>query len=152
MSKVLIGIATHNRAELLVRAIESALSQDYPDKEVAVFDDGSSDGTTLLKVRFPQVNWYAEETSVGCVRARNSLMRGTDAEFFFSLDDDAWFIEGDEISVGVAFMKARPHVAALAYDILSAERPVPGPRVAPRISHLFVGCGAMLRLAAVREV
>jgi GT2 family glycosyltransferase len=152
VSKVLIGIVTHNRAELLVRAIESALAQDYSNKEIAVLDDGSSDDTPLLRAQFPQVRWYTTATSIGCIQARNRLMRETDAEFFFSLDDDAWLIRGDEISLGVAFMKPRSWVGALAYDILSRARPTTRARMAPRPSHLFWGCGHMLRLSAVQAV
>jgi GT2 family glycosyltransferase len=152
LSKVLVGIATHNRAALLVKAIESALAQDYADKEVAVFDDASSDDTSLLKARFPEVSWSVQDTSIGCIQARNQLMRAANAEYFVSLDDDAWFMSGDEISVSVAFMNARPQVAALAYDIQTPDNPVAGSRSAPRASHLFMGCGHMLRLSAVHEV
>lgn len=142
---------THNRAELLVRAIESALCQDYRNKEVAVYDDDSTDGTNLLKARFPQVTWHKEEPSTGYLAARNMFMT-SGAEFFVSLDDDAWFIKGDEVSLGVAFMRSRSDVAALAYDILTPEDPIARPRTNPRLAHLFVGCGHMLRLSAVRDV
>ncbi|MDG2124985.1 MAG: glycosyltransferase [Verrucomicrobiales bacterium] len=36
---VRIGIVTKNRASVLAKAIESALAQDYPHKEVVVYDD-----------------------------------------------------------------------------------------------------------------
>jgi GT2 family glycosyltransferase len=151
MSRVLIGIVTHNRAELLVRAIESALAQDYPDKEVAVYDDDSSDGTSLLKARFPEVTWHQETPSIGYLEARNMFMR-SDADFFVSLDDDAWFLKNDAVSQGVAFMKSHPEVAALAYEILTPQHPAAGPPALPHTTHVFVGCGHMLRLSAVREV
>ena len=38
--KVCIGITTKNRADILSKSIESALSQSYPNKEVVVFDAG----------------------------------------------------------------------------------------------------------------
>ena len=79
--KVLIGITTHNRAAILPLAIESALAQDYAEKEVAVFDDASTDGTRELQERFPQVRWYRVEEKQGYLPARNQLMSETDAEF-----------------------------------------------------------------------
>jgi GT2 family glycosyltransferase len=150
--KVLIGITTHNRAAILPRAIESALAQDYPDKEIAVFDDASTDGTKELQARFPQVRWYRVEEQQGYLPARNQLMSETDADLYFSLDDDAWFIEGDEISRGVELLAERPEVAALAYDILSPDRPDKVERAAPYATHMYIGCGHLLRLKAAREV
>lgn len=150
--KVLIGITAHNRADLLSKVIKSALEQDYPNKEVAVFDDASSDGTPLLKAQFPQVRWFRNEEPRGYLYARNRLMRETDADLYFSLDDDAWFSKGDEISVGIKMMQAKPDVAALAYDILSPDRPNPEARTNPRETHTFIGCGHMLRLSCVREI
>ena len=87
--KVLIGITTHNRADVLSKSIQSALDQNYSEKEVAVFDDASSDDTPLLRSRFPDVSWYRVEKNEGYLAARNKLMRETNADFYFSLDDDA---------------------------------------------------------------
>jgi GT2 family glycosyltransferase len=150
--KVLIGITTHNRADILAKSIQSALNQNYAEKEVAVFDDASSDDTSLLREKFPTVSWYQSQTNQGYLAARNKLMSETDADFYFSLDDDAWFVEEDEISVGVELMKRRTEVAALAYDILSPDRTEPVERLQPFRAHTFIGCGHLLRLSAVREV
>jgi len=150
--KVLIGITTHNRADILAKSIQSALAQDYPDKEIAVFDDASSDDTPRVRARFPMVSWYRAERNMGLLAARNKMMRETDADLYFSLDDDAWFLNGDEVSRGVAVMNERSEVAALAYDILSPDRPNPIERGAPRKTHMFIGCGHMLRLSTVAGV
>jgi GT2 family glycosyltransferase len=150
--KVLIGITTHNRADILAKSVQSALEQDYADKEVAVFDDASTDETPLLKSRFPCVSWYRARKNQGYLAARNKLMRETGADFYFSLDDDAWFLQGDEVSRGIAFMNERLEVAALAYDILSPDRPHAVERTEPLKTNVFIGCGHMLRLSAVREV
>jgi GT2 family glycosyltransferase len=150
--KVLVGITTHNRAGILAKSIQSALDQDYADKEVAVYDDASTDDTPLLRSKFPGISWSRVDKNQGLLAARNQLMRESDADFYFSLDDDAWFMKGDEISHGVAFMRERPEVAALAYDILSPDRPQPAERTKPVKTNLIIGCGHMLRLSAVREV
>jgi GT2 family glycosyltransferase len=135
-----------------VKSIQSALDQDYANKEVAVFDDASTDSTPLLRDGFPQVRWQRVEKNVGYLAARNQLMRETDADLYFSLDDDAWFVRGDEISVGVAFMASQNEIAAVAYDILSPDSPKERDRSAPYTTHCFVGCGHLLRLSAVKEV
>jgi glycosyltransferase involved in cell wall biosynthesis len=150
--KVLIGIATRNRASILPRAIRSALEQDYAEKEIAVFDDASTDETPHLQSRFPNVRWFRAQTHQGLIQARNHLMRETDAAFYCSLDDDAWFIRRDEISLGLTLMREHPEVAGLAYDVLSPDFPNPRERVRPYRTHTYIGCGHILRLSAVREV
>jgi GT2 family glycosyltransferase len=150
--KVLIGITTKNRAAILPKAINSALAQDYPDKEVAVLDDASTDATNELRSRFPQVRWYRVEESLGILGARNRLMSETDADLYFSLDDDAWFIKGDEISLGVQLLAEHAEIAVLAYDILSPDRPEPVVRATPYRTHMYIGCGHLLRLSPAREL
>jgi glycosyltransferase involved in cell wall biosynthesis len=93
--EVLIGIVTRNRHGILPKAIESALRQRYPRLQVAVLDDGSEDDTPQLRSRYPAVRWIRWEHSRGYLEARNHLMSDYDADFYVSLDDDAWFINED---------------------------------------------------------
>ncbi len=149
--EVLVGIVTRNRHRVLPKAIESALRQTYPRVQVAVLDDGSEDDTPQLRSSYPSVRWIRWKQSRGYLEARNYLMRESNADFYLSLDDDAWFINGDEISIAVQHMEANPIVAAAAFDILSPERDKTSPRAEARPTHLFIGCGHILRTSAVRE-
>ena len=44
--RVTVGIATYNRHDYLAEAIRSALDQDYPDLEVLVVLDGTTNPQT----------------------------------------------------------------------------------------------------------
>src|SRR6478609_5684542 len=145
---MLVGIVTHNRAAVLPKAIASALKQSYRPLTVIVHDDGSSDGTAALAGSFPQVHWQRSDTRQGLIRARNRLMLAADADYFVSLDDDAWFINGDEIAVAVDLLDRTPGAAAVAFDILSRSHPRPAPRAPARAVGMFTGCGHVLRLSA----
>jgi GT2 family glycosyltransferase len=147
--KVAVGIVTHNRVLLLEKAILSALAQSYANTEIWVFDDASTDTTPDLKTRFPQVRWLRSDHPEGYLPARNRLMREAKADLYCSLDDDAWFMHGDEISVAVELFIQHPEVAAVAYQILSPDDSVSRERTAAYPTNMFIGCGHMLRLAAV---
>lgn len=147
---LLVGITTRNRAHILPKAIRSALAQACPGVRVAVLDDGSTDATPALRAEFPQVDWIRHETSHGIIESRNELMRGTSADYYLSLDDDAWFLRDDEIALAVARLEADPQIGAIAFDILSPDRPEPGERTPPREVAMFIGCGHIVRLSAVR--
>jgi GT2 family glycosyltransferase len=57
----------------------------------------------------------------------------------------------DEISIAVRHMETNPRIAAAAFDILSPDREKASPRSEPLPTHLFIGCGHLLRTSAVRE-
>jgi GT2 family glycosyltransferase len=151
-ASVLVGIATHNRAEILPKAIRSALDQSYKPIRVAVIDDASTDGTPSVRSEFPEIAWERRDGSEGYLRARNHLMLTANEDYYVSLDDDAWFIEGDEIAVAVELLERNKKVAAVAFDILSPDQPALRERDARSSVSLFIGCGHVLRLAVVKEL
>ena len=148
----MVGITTCNRASVLPKAIASALAQQYPVLEVAVLDDGSTDPTPTLREKYPQVRWLRHEQSHGIIESRNELMQSAEADYYVSLDDDAWFLQRDEISLAVNHLENHPDAAAIAFDILSPDRPDTMPRTLATPVSLFIGCGHVLRLSAVRAV
>ena len=49
---VSVVMPTYNRAHLLPRAIESALSQTYKNLEIIIVDDGSTDNTEQIVKKY----------------------------------------------------------------------------------------------------
>lgn len=150
LAKVLVGIVTRDRASILLKAVESALAQ--PFTRVSVIDDGSRDETSSLSNKLPSVEWITWPTSRGHVAARNYWVNQAKEEYFVSLDDDAWFERGDEVGIALAAMKADEKIGAIAFDILSPDRPDHQARSGQERVSSFIGCGHMLRLSAVKEV
>src|SRR5947209_14310768 len=150
--KVVIGIVTRNRAAVLPTAVDSALAQDYPNYGICVLNDGSTDATSELATDYPQVAFINWSQSHGYVAARNYLMRNLAADYFVSLDDDARFLKGDEITVAISFLEKHSDVAVVAFDIVSPDRPATQSRTVPRLAPTFIGCGHVVRLAAVKQI
>jgi GT2 family glycosyltransferase len=98
------------------------------------------------------VQWTRSSATQGYMAARNCWMLDARADYFVSLDDDAWFLQGDEVALAMDCLERNPSVAAIAFDILSPDRPDPKPRGTPRPTATFIGCGHMLRLSALRTV
>ena len=151
-ASVVVGIATHGRADILRKAIRSALDQAYRPIRVAVIDDASTDQTPFVRKEFPNISWERFDTVQGYVRARNRIMLSASEDYYVSLDDDAWFLKDDEIALAVNFLESRPSVAAVAFDILSPERPNERRRGAPNNVGMFIGCGHVLRLSVLKEL
>ncbi|WP_409214340.1 glycosyltransferase family 2 protein [Prosthecobacter sp.] len=149
---VLVGIVTHNRAEILPKAVAAALAQRGCTVRVSVIDDGSTDGTAAVARQFPGVEWLTWRPNRGYMAARNQWMSTEGVDYFVSLDDDAWFLQEDEIALAVDYLESHPEAAAVAYDILSPDRPQPVQRGVPCQTAMFIGCGHVLKLSALRAV
>jgi len=83
-------ITTYNRAHLLQRAIESVLTQDYPNLELIVVDDGSSDGTEALVRGYSAhgVRYLRHGRNRGLPAGRNTGIDAAEGEYVAFLDDD----------------------------------------------------------------
>ncbi len=97
-------ITTHNRAELLPRALDSVLNQTYSNMEFVVVDDGSVDETPEIMKHYQKeysINYIQLEQSQGPGRARNKGIEEASGIFVAGLDDDDVWHE-DRISEMVA--------------------------------------------------
>ncbi len=89
-----VVICTHNRADHLYRAVESAVGQDFEAGayEVLVVDNASTDGTRSIvagfRERHPNV-LYIYEPALGLSNARNTGWRQARGRWVAYLDDDA---------------------------------------------------------------
>jgi glycosyltransferase involved in cell wall biosynthesis len=86
---VSILIPAYNCAHWVDRAIESALSQTWPNKEVIVFDDASTDGTfDLLKKWNGKVRLERAPSNKGVCALRNALTALSSGAWLLYLDAD----------------------------------------------------------------
>ncbi|MFQ5525800.1 MAG: glycosyltransferase family 2 protein [Thermoanaerobaculia bacterium] len=88
---VAVVIPTHNRMELLARALRSVRSQSLAPSEVIVVDDGSEDGTAaMVAEEFPEVKLLSQPQS-GVSAARNRGIATAESDWLAFLDsDDEW--------------------------------------------------------------
>lgn len=98
-------ICTHNREFYLGAAVDSLLQQDYPDYEVIVVDNASSDGTReVINSRLPHPRLqYIYEPVTGLSVARNTGAKASRGEILAYLDDDAIASPGWLKALGQAY-------------------------------------------------
>src|SRR5687768_435385 len=87
---VSIVMATYNRATTIERAIDSVLKQTYPNIELIIVDDGSTDNTLEVLARYkqPSIRVYKHEKNKGVTGAKNSGLDQIKGEWFTILDSD----------------------------------------------------------------
>lgn len=87
---VSIVMATYNRAGTIERAVNSVLSQTYPNVELIIVDDGSKDNTLDILGQYtsPSVRIFKLETNKGVTAAKNTGLNQIRGEWFTILDSD----------------------------------------------------------------
>lgn len=88
---VTIAIPTFNRAEATLRdALGSALAQTYPNLEILVADNGSTDGTAALvtSVRDPRLRYHRHPQNIGPNDNFNFCVATARGVYFLLLHDD----------------------------------------------------------------
>ncbi|MCD6419547.1 MAG: glycosyltransferase [Synergistetes bacterium] len=113
--KVSVIIPTYNRSDLVVKAVDSVLSQTYGDFELIVVDDGSEDDTSDIVMRYndERLIYIRYVRNRGPSAARNSGIRLSRGEYVAFLDsDDEWLPEKLERQIEV-MEKSSPDVGVV---------------------------------------
>jgi len=103
--KVSIVIPTFNQPQYIIRAVESALMQDYGNLEVIVSDDSENDETKKLLGEYiskQKITYYHNLPRLGRVaNYRKCLFNYATGEWLVNLDGDDYFIDKEFISKSI---------------------------------------------------
>jgi glycosyltransferase involved in cell wall biosynthesis len=80
--QVSIIIPTYNRADTILRAIDSVLAQTFTDWELIIVNDGSTDNTATLLTDLDGRIKVIHQPNGGVTVARNTGLRNAAGEFF----------------------------------------------------------------------
>jgi glycosyltransferase involved in cell wall biosynthesis len=134
---VSILIPCFNAERWIAGAIESALAQSWPHKEVVVVDDGSTDGSAAIAQRFGSRIRFESQANAGANPARNRLLDLARAEWLQYLDADDYLLP-DKIEAQARVVESAPDVDVVygpaTLELWSEQKvdrsitPVPEPR------------------------
>jgi glycosyltransferase involved in cell wall biosynthesis len=165
--RLTIAIPTVNRAELLGRAIESALAQSVPGIEILVSDNGSTDETPSVIARYADrgLRTFRHSSTMSAARHGQFLMEQAKGEFFLGLSDDD-FLEPEFSAEVLAAFDRHPESAfvytgcAVHYEDIQVPALV-GPPLEPGMDFLanhYAGkrelcwCACVTRVRELREL
>lgn len=118
---VSVVLCAYNRKHDVTECIDSILKQDYPDFDVWVVDDASTDGTyEFLKERFgknKKLHLIRNDTEMGNTRSRNMVMRQSRGEIIASTDDDC-IVHRDWIANLVKVFEESPNIGLVTGKVL----------------------------------
>ena len=117
---VSVVMATYNGERFIGAQLNSILEQTYPNLEVIIVDDGSTDGTAnLLKQyaeRFNNIRLFFNEQNIGYVRNFEKGMLLAAGEFLALSDqDDIW----DKQKLSLLMQEIGDYPIAVSYTHLT---------------------------------
>jgi glycosyltransferase involved in cell wall biosynthesis len=112
---VSVVIPAYNAEAFLGETLDSVLAQTYPNLEVIVVDDGSTDATPQLLEKYSDRIRVLRQANAGQAAARNYGAREAHGELLAFLDsDDLW--DPDKIARQVALLARFPTALAVYCD------------------------------------
>ncbi|MCY4504865.1 MAG: glycosyltransferase family A protein, partial [Hyphomicrobiales bacterium] len=150
--EISVILATHNRAELLARALHSIAQQTHQNWELIVVDDGSSDTTPdLLKAhaaKEPRLR-IVRQKNAGPAAARNAGIQAATADLI-ALQDDDDMSPPHRLETCAAAMRAHPQWDALEHAFLFCDRKGKPSRRSGRRIRLFFRRALWQRIGGYR--
>jgi len=159
--RVSVYLPTHNRAISLGEAAASVLAQDYPDLELLIVDDASTDDTPRvaekLRRQDPRVRVWTLPASRGAAAARNVAIGQAAGEFATGIDDDDLMLPGRVTGLVAAHQERFAFVrSGFLHERGGWRRPVfAKPRtitLAELLHYNLVGNQALVRTERLRAV
>jgi O-antigen biosynthesis protein len=86
--KVSVVVACHNGERTLRPCLDSLKRLNYPDYEVILVDDGSTDGTAQVAEKFPGIRYFRHQRNLGLSAARNTGITAAAGEIIAFTDAD----------------------------------------------------------------
>lgn len=126
---VSVAIISYNQENFIREAIESVILQDYPNVELCISDDASTDNTSKVileyvdkLVTYPniKIKYLLNQDNCGIVKNYNKVLNLCTGDYIAWLDGDDLFLAG-KISAQVKFMQENPkcvisHTEVEAFD------------------------------------
>lgn len=112
---VSIVIPAYNSAGTVATTIESCLAQTWPNLEVVVVNDGSTDGTRGELARFEPRIRVVDQKNAGLAAARNAGVAAARGEFIALIDADDLMLP-ERIAIQAAVFAADPRCVLVSTD------------------------------------
>ena len=124
--RVSIGLAAYNGERFIRQALDSLLAQNFPDFELIISDDASTDGTEAICREYAQrdsrIRYIRQESNIGAAANFDFVLSQARSRYFmWASDDDVW--KPDFISTLLPLLEANPTavLATGAVDVIDVE-------------------------------
>jgi GT2 family glycosyltransferase len=119
--RVSVTLVTYNSGRFIRRCLESALAQDYPNLEIIVVDNASTDGTTDILEHFEDsCTIVYNQENIGFAAAQNQAIDLANGEWVLTLNPDVLLLN-DFVSALVAAGQSDRKIGTVCGKLLALK-------------------------------
>src|SRR5512139_2307009 len=122
MPKISVLMLTYNRPQLIGRAIESVIRQDFQDWELIVVQDGDQAFTIetmqAWEKRDERIRYFRRTKGGNIADATNYGLARAQGDYIAILDDDDYWPAADKLTRQAAFLDANPDYAGCGGGVI----------------------------------
>jgi GT2 family glycosyltransferase len=156
LPRISVAVCTYNGAPTIAQCLDGLAKVDYPDFEVVVVSDGSTDATAAIASEYDCR--LVETENRGLSSARNTALEAATGEVIAYIDDDAWpdphwlhylgaaFATSDHAAIGGPNLPP-PGANATAQCVANAPGSPTHVLVADTVAEHIPGCNSAYRRA-----
>ncbi len=127
--QITVIVVSHNRAELMRKAVEALeRSKDREKIEIVVADNGSTDGSAQLESDFPNARFIRMPRNFGLTKALNVALRSAVGEFILLMHEDTE-VAPETVSLLAGILENQTDVGAACPLLVTADGQ-PAPQIA----------------------
>jgi len=119
-------IPAYNHEKYIEKTLNSVLADDYPNKEIVIINDGSSDQTDEIIVRWISkhdsqiaVNYYSR-ANIGVTKTLNELVARSKGDYLTVIASDDYLLPGS-LKARYDFLKSNPDKKAVFGDCIVVD-------------------------------
>lgn len=116
--RVSVVIPLFNQAQFVAQTIESCLAQTHQDTEIIVVNDGSTDESRMVALRYPVR--VIDQSNKGLAGARNAGIMNSTGDFILPLDSDDW-IDPHYIEKTLPLMQRSVGIVSTDFDTFGEQ-------------------------------
>lgn len=119
---VSVLIMNWNGKHYLTQCIDSILAQTYPNIEIILMDNGSTDGSAdFVRQRYPAVTVVRNQRNLGTAEGNNEAVRHASGDYLFLINNDAWLSGADVIGILIESAARNPSAAIIGCQVLNVD-------------------------------
>jgi len=108
---VSIGIPTYNRSNGVYKTLTSLWAQEYPNLEIIISDNCSTDNTRelvgVVSKAHPEIKYFRQSSNIGMIKNFDFVLRKAMGKYFMWIADDDT-LEAGVLRKYVAFLEEQP--------------------------------------------